>query len=244
MSTRNAGIDEAGRGPAIGPLVVCSLCIPSEHSVILEEIGVKDSKNLSSRKRDGIYSRISELAESHGWGVGVVICEPSRIDYNSINSDLNSLEIELFAEAMRISTKPQPAGVLKVDACDVNEERFGRRLSRKLGDSWKEWKIESRHGMDSIDVVTSASSIIAKVKRDSIVSSLSEQLGIEIGSGYPSDQKTKRAVRELVAGPTPHECLRWSWKTVSRAWSELHGTPIPIRSEDGKITSQSTLEDW
>ena len=90
MSARNAGIDEAGRGPAIGPLVVCSLCIPSEHSVILEEIGVKDSKTLSSKKRDVIYTRISELAESHGWGVGVVICEPSRIDYNSINSDLNS----------------------------------------------------------------------------------------------------------------------------------------------------------
>lgn len=243
MSARNAGIDEAGRGPAIGPLVVCSLCIPSEHSVILEEIGVKDSKTLSSKKRNVIYTRISELAESHGWGVGVVICEPSRIDYNSINSDLNSLEVELFAEAMEISTSHHPSGVLKVDACDVNAERFGQRLSRKLGRPWKEWKIESKHRMDSIDVVTSASSIIAKVKRDSIVSSLSERLGMEIGSGYPSDPKTKIAVRELVSGPLPHECLRWSWKTVSRAWGELHGTPIPIRSEGGIITSQSTLED-
>ncbi len=224
--------------------MVCSLCIPSEHSVILEEIGVKDSKTLSSKKRDAIYTRISELAESHGWGVGVVICEPSRIDYNSINSDLNSLEVELFAEAMEISTSHHPSGVLKVDACDVNAERFGQRLSRKLGRPWKEWKIESKHRMDSIDVVTSASSIIAKVKRDSIVSSLSERLGMEIGSGYPSDPKTKIAVRELVSGPLPHECLRWSWKTVSRAWSEFHGTPIPIRSEDGIISSQSTLEDW
>ncbi len=223
--------------------MVCSLCIPSEHSVILEEIGVKDSKTLSSKKRDAIYTRISELAESHGWGVGVVICEPSRIDYNSINSDLNSLEVELFAEAMEISTSHHPSGVLKVDACDVNAERFGQRLSRKLGRPWKEWKIESKHRMDSIDVVTSASSIIAKVKRDSIVSSLSERLGMEIGSGYPSDPKTKIAVRELVSGPLPHECLRWSWKTVSRAWGELHGTPIPIRSEGGIITSQSTLED-
>ena len=244
MRVRNAGIDEAGRGPAIGPLVVCSLCIPSEHSVILKDIGVRDSKTLSSKKRDIIYNKIAELAESHGWGVGVVICEPSRIDCNSINSDLNSLEIELFAEAMRKSTRPQPTGVLKVDACDVNEERFGRRLSRKLGEPWKEWEIESRHGMDSTDVVTSASSIIAKVKRDSIISSLSERLGMEIGSGYPSDPKTKSAVRKLVSGPFPHECLRWSWKTVSRAWSEFHGTPIPIRSEDGKISSQSTLEDW
>lgn len=238
------GIDEAGRGPAIGPLVVCSLCIPSEHSDFLVDMGVRDSKTLSSKNRDVIYSRIVEGAETHGWGIGIVICEPSRIDYNSINSDLNSLEIELFAEALAVSTSPHPSGILKVDACDVNEERFGHRLSRKLGDPWKEWKIDSRHGMDSTDVVTGASSIIAKVKRDSIVSSLSEQLGVDIGSGYPSDPKTRRAVRELVSGPLPHECLRWSWKTVSRAWSELQGTPIPIRSEHGLIASQSTLEDW
>ena len=45
-------------------------------------------------------------------------------------------------------------------------------------------------------------------------------MGLDLGSGYPSDPKTKSAVQELVKGERPHDCLRWSWKTVSDAWAE------------------------
>jgi len=244
MRRPHAGVDEAGRGPALGPLVVCSLCVPSEDVELLRGSGARDSKSLSPSKREEVYTKIIEESENRDWGLGVVVCEPSRIDYNSVNSDLNSLEVNLFAEALELSTSPIPNGFLKVDACDVDEERFGSRLSNVLGEKWGGWDIDSRHGMDSRDVVTSAASIIAKVERDSIIHKLSEELGIDVGSGYPSDQKTRRAVSELVSGELPHECLRWSWKTVSKAWTEIHGTPVPLRSGDGKIASQSSVGDW
>jgi len=244
MRGPHAGVDEAGRGPALGPLVVCSLCVPSEDVAFLQESGARDSKSLSPGKRGEIYTKIIKEYENRDWGLGIVVCEPSRIDYNSVNSDLNSLEVELFAEALELCTNPIPNGSLKVDACDVDEARFGSRLSNVLGERWDGWDIDSRHGMDSRDVVTSAASIIAKVERDSKIHELSEELGIDLGSGYPSDPKTRRAVGKLVSGELPHECLRWSWKTVSMAWTEFHGTPVPSRSGDGKIASQSTLGDW
>ena len=244
MRSPRAGIDEAGRGPALGPLVVCSLCVPSEDLEFIKATGAMDSKALSSSKRESVYTDIIREVENRGWGVGLAVCEPSRIDYNSINSDLNSLEVKLFSEALELSADPENSGHLKVDACDVDEDRFGKRVSIELGEGWKQWDIESRHGMDSLDIVTSAASIIAKIERDSRIGELSRDLGLDVGSGYPSDPKTRLAVRELVSGELPHDCLRWSWKTVAESWYEGHGTPIPSRSGDGKITSQSTLGDW
>tara|TARA_B110000196_G_C20630437_1_gene423769 strand:+ start:91 stop:387 length:297 start_codon:yes stop_codon:yes gene_type:complete len=98
--------------------------------------------------------------------------------------------------------------------------------------------------MDSQNVVAGAASILAKVKRDEAISVTEAQLGIAIGSGYPSDSLTREAVKELVSGELPHECLRWSWSTVSDAWREVHGGPVPIRAADGSAALQSSLDEW
>ncbi len=71
MGAYHIGVDEAGRGPAIGPLVVCALCIPNEDRGILAEIGVDDSKNLTRRKRESIHSEIIAISESRGWKIGL-----------------------------------------------------------------------------------------------------------------------------------------------------------------------------
>ena len=98
--------------------------------------------------------------------------------------------------------------------------------------------------MDSIDPVTGAASILAKVKRDAEISRIAEDVGFSVGSGYPSDTITREAVRVLVSGDLPHKDLRWSWSTVSDLWSETHGTPVPTRSEDDIAVRQTVLEDW
>ena len=82
----------------------------------------------------------------------------------------------------------------------------------------------AEHKADENHPEVSAASIIAKVTRDRLIAEISNELGLDIGSGYPSDPKTKAAVIELVKGETPHDCLRWSWKTVENAWG---GTPPP-----------------
>ena len=112
----NIGVDEAGRGSVIGPLVVCAFASISQTH--LKELGVKDSKDLTKKKRDELYEILCEMPHK------VVICPPDRID-NSTN--LNDLEVELFAEALTV----MPEGEIMLDACDVNAERFARNVSQK-----------------------------------------------------------------------------------------------------------------
>jgi ribonuclease HII len=244
VSGLKIGVDEAGRGPVIGPLVVCALCIPEADESVLREFGARDSKELSPAERSRISKKILSEADNSEWGVGLVLCEAERIDSNSQTSDLNRLEIELFAEAIEAAADSDSKGTVMADACDVNEERFTNRLVSRLGSEWSEWTVVSRHGMDSQNVVAGAASILAKVKRDDAISAIEARLGIRIGSGYPSDPLTREAVRELVSEELPHECLRWSWSTVADAWNEVRGGPVPLRAVDGSASLQPSLDEW
>lgn len=244
MSRPVIGVDEAGRGPVIGPLVVCALRVYESELDTLREIGAKDSKQLSPKDREQVAAIIRDEAESRGWGIGIVVCEPLRIDSNSLHSDLNRLEVDLFSEAIEASSKSLPSGIVMADSCDVNELRFSRRISSRLGGEWSNWEIDSRHAMDSIDPVAGAASILAKVKRDAEISRIAEDVGFSVGSGYPSDTITRNAVRVLVSGDLPHTDLRWSWSTVSDLWTEAHSTPVPTRSEDDIAIRQTMLEEW
>ena len=114
------GVDEAGRGPVIGPLVVAALAIPKDDISQLSKLGVKDSKEISHSERIRISKEISTHVEQGRWKSGIVICKAKRIDLNSIFSDLNSLEIELFSEAILETNIASKDGTIKVDACDVN----------------------------------------------------------------------------------------------------------------------------
>ena len=203
--TMNIGVDEAGRGPVIGPLVVCAFA--SDRNSELRELGVKDSKFLSKKKRNQLYEILVDMPHN------VIVCQPERID----NSDnLNTLEVQLFAEALA----GMPDGEIMLDACDVNADRFAQNVSRLSNRD-----CNAEHKADETHPEVSAASIIAKVTRDRIIDELKEEIGFDIGSGYPSDPKTKSAVIELVKGELPHDCLRWSWKTVENAM----GHPPPPR---------------
>ncbi len=244
MSEYSIGVDEAGRGPVIGPLIVCAISIPSSDCHVLEEIGARDSKTLSKSKRDKIYKFIREEAIERNWNIGIVECEPFRIDHNSSVSNLNDLEVTLFSEAIKNSNDNNDPGSIFLDACDVNQERFGNNVKSKLGPSWSDWKIISEHSMDSSNSLVAASSIVAKVTRDNAMQKLSNDIGIDLGSGYPSDPKTRSSINELISGENPHDCLRWTWSTVRRAWEEMHGTSVPIRYENKHIYSQTNIEHW
>ena len=241
MRAYNIGVDEAGRGPVIGPLVVCALAIPEGDYSILEKMGVKDSKSLSKAKRGVISRSIREKCMTRGWKLGISICEPVKIDLNSIKSNLNTLEVELFSESIKKTVPSRTGGSIYVDACDTDQDRFGNNVKFSLGNEWSKWDIISKHRLDQSNLLVGASSIIAKDVRDSAISDLSEKLGMDIGSGYPSDPKTKIAVVELISRGTPHDCLRWSWSTVKNAWLSLHNSPVPTRSDGGGKYSQTDL---
>ena len=241
---RCIGVDEAGRGPVIGPLVVCSVCIPTDQQDLLEQIGVDDSKKVSKNERLRMFEEINSIADLRGWGIGTVICPAKEIDIYMKGSDLNSLEVFLFSKAIQRSSTDAASHKILLDACDVDEGRFGVRVRSELGPEWGDCEIISRHKMDETSPLVATASIIAKNIRDSEMQKLSEEIGFDLGSGYPSDPKTKIAIRRLCEGNTPAECLRWSWSTVKNTWSSLGKGELPIRGSDGHNFVQSSLNDW
>ena len=96
----SAGVDEAGRGPVIGPLVVGAVAIPTKDLQMLVEHGVRDSKDLTHTKRLEMVNWFHTNADQRGWRHQLIECMPPRIDAAVMNNGLNLLEVELFAEAL------------------------------------------------------------------------------------------------------------------------------------------------
>ena len=214
MNNAIIGVDEAGRGPVIGPLVVCAVRIPNMDLKILEEMGVKDSKKINKAKRKKIFESITENCKKGKWKISTIICSASEIDKEMKKSNLNQLEVKLFAKAIEEIGLFKKIIHINVDACDVDEIRFGKNIEKTLGERWDNTEIISKHKMDEIDLVTATASIMAKVTRDSEIEKLNDSTDFEIGSGYPSDLTTRNAVKKMIENKFLHNELRWSWKTV------------------------------
>ena len=225
------GIDEAGRGPMLGPLVVAAIAIPEQDVELLAEHNITDSKKLSPKKRDLAYELIEKFIIERGWVKQITICNPIEIDFAMETSNLNILETELFANTINnLEINDSKGGKLILDACDVNEERFGNRVTRLIDTwPWDSWDLISIHGADKLHRTVGAASIIAKVTRDKIIKEIETDLGIKIGSGYPSDPTTKKALFDLCKGKTPDNCLRWKWASIRNHWENEKGTAPPKR---------------
>ncbi|MBR20521.1 MAG: ribonuclease HII [Euryarchaeota archaeon] len=238
MSSVVIGVDEAGRGPAIGPLVVSSICIPSGDLLHLESIGAKDSKIMSSKKRTEVESSILRESKKRDWRVCRIPISAKSIDEERAVKSLNSIEIERFVQAILEVSDYDSTGWVHVDLLGNNPSNFSKMMCNKISELRPGLQVKSEVGMDGICASTGAASILAKVMRDSRISEISEEVGFNVGSGYPSDSKTVDAIRILTSGDAPNTNLRWTWSTVSRIWSERHNGPVPIRTSKGALIQQ------
>lgn len=194
------GVDEAGRGSMLGPLVVAGVCIDRSKIRRLSSLGVRDSKRLSARRREQLYGQIVELADGHC----IIGIRPGTIDRSVRRHGLNDLEARYMARAIA-RLRPD---VSYVDSCDVNPRRFGRRVSELSGG-----RVHSSHGADARYAVVSAASIIAKVSRDRAIMRLQKKH--DVGSGYPSDLRTVGFVRGYIdANGAAPPFARASWRPV------------------------------
>lgn len=195
------GVDDAGRGSVLGPLVIAGISIEQKNIKQLVKIGVKDSKQLSPQLREKLYEQILSLVE----GYHVAKIPPKTIDKSVSKNLLNQLEANYMAKVI----KKLEANSSYVDSCDVNPKRFGLYISNLA----KTGKIISSHHADRKYPVVSAASIIAKVNRDREIEKLRKNHNL--GSGYPSDPKTMKFIKEWVSqnGDVP-VFVRKSWKPV------------------------------
>ena len=197
------GVDDAGRGSMIGPLVIAGIRIEKKNISKLRKLGVRDSKKLSSKKRDLLYKEILKIVDSYH----VIRIPPRTIDKYVFEHNLNHLEAKKMAEVIS-NLNPE---ISYVDSCDVNAARFGREISDLANKS----KVKSYHYADSRFVVVSAASIIAKVSRDRSIMRLNKTSNL--GSGYPSDKKSVNYVKKIVSSKKPlPTSVRKSWKPVQK----------------------------
>jgi ribonuclease HII len=205
-----AGIDEAGRGALIGPLIVVGVCLLEDKIQELRSIGARDSKAITPGTRNRLYPLILHSAER----VSIVKVSPTEIDrYVFETKKLKKLNYLEALSMKKIIDELSPDRVY-VDSPDTDAQRFGSILSENLS---KRIEIISTHHADSSYIIVSAASIMAKVIRDKEVAVISQEYG-DFGSGYPSDKKTIYFLKNWIKehnGEIPF-FVRKSWKTVKR----------------------------
>lgn len=200
------GIDEAGRGSVLGPLVICGVEIDEDRVKFLERLKLKDSKRVSPKKRVVLSRKIKKITDYH-----LVKITAHDIDLLRA-SEVNLNEIEKIG--MRKIIDKSEAGACYVDCFDVKPERFRNELESFFPDL----KVVTEHNAEDKYVVVAAASIVAKVERDMDIARLRKKYK-DIGSGYPSDPKTIAFLKK--SHDNLPDFVRKSWATIHRLEESL-----------------------
>lgn len=208
-----AGVDDAGRGSVIGPLVIAGVMIELKEMSKLVSLGVKDSKRITAKKRQQLLKMITLNVQKYVYS-NINPFEIDKVVFEGVRlKRLNYLEAKAMAEVIE-KLKPD---IVYVDASDVIEERYTQQIKEFLTYNSK---IISKHKADIKYPIVSAASILAKVRRDEVIESLHHIYG-DFGSGYSHDIKTRRFIKDLIKkGPLP-KFVRKSWKTIENLRKEL-----------------------
>jgi ribonuclease HII len=201
-----AGIDEAGRGPVLGPLVIAGVVINEKDLDPLVKEGLTDSKLMPKIKRESMYNDILKLTIDYQ----VVIIDAYEIDALRNNAtNLNRIEINAMIKMLGVLTKWKMAFV---DACDRNANRLQLILRKNVQEN-----IIAEHFADVKYPIVSAASVIAKVIRDQEIEKAHKEFGVDFGSGYSHDRKTNQFLMDYYSehGKLP-VIARKSWETSKR----------------------------
>jgi len=211
-----AGVDEAGRGCVLGPLVLAVCVIDKDKEKMFKNAGVKDSKLLSPKQREELFELIKKEAEDYK----IVAIPAEELNVLMDKYSLNEIEAQKACFAIsQLKAKPE---IIVFDSPDTSTDHFSRRIKDNLKaiscvcDS----KIISEHKADLNHPSVSCASILAKVTRDSLLKK--ELAGLEI-SGYSSDPKTidylKNYFRKNKEFP---KNTRLKWKTLDNIVNDLY----------------------
>jgi ribonuclease HII len=200
------GIDEAGKGPVIGPLIIAGCLIDENDSDKLKDLGVRDSKELTPRQRENLFDKITSVCKDYY--IAGITSKQLNAEMGIIN--LNQIELARVAKVVNHFSDKKPK--LIIDSFEANTEKFAQKLRCLLDD--KSTEIISENRADKNFPVVGAASIIAKVTRDTEIKKIHKIYG-DFGSGYPADPRTINFLNKLDEKEFP-EIVRLKWSTAER----------------------------
>ena len=205
------GIDDAGRGPLIGPMILAGVLMTKQQELKIKKAGAKDSKLLVHSIRVSLSNLIINNSISHK----ILSSSPEEIDSSE---NLNTLEAKKSAEIINdLNTKKDKILVI-VDCPSTNISAWKRTLLSFV--AYKDnLEIKCEHKADYNYPAVSAASILAKVARESEVLKIKKKYG-NIGSGYPSDPTTIKFLEENGKKLSGEGIFRKSWATWKKLFPE------------------------
>ena len=208
MSQLILGIDDAGRGPLIGPMILAGVLLDKNGEVALKKNNVRDSKIVSHP----IRIKLAEIIKETALNYHITKTSPEQID-KSITSriNLNTLEAIKTAEIINeLNNKKEKIKVI-IDCPSVNIKAWRSKLLEFI-EHKENLEVICEHKADANHVSVSAASILAKVAREEEIEKLKKQYG-NFGSGYPADPITKSFLKSSGSKLKDSGLFRKSWQT-------------------------------
>ena len=209
MVTR-LGIDEAGRGCVLGPMVFGACLVHEEHEQKLRTLGFRDSKKVAKKKRvvlRDLGRTMDEILDHR-----VVELSPARLDAASLNVLGKEVVVDLAAELLPdilVLDAPVPPKQIPRYIADIAERLADRGVTTI--------EIVAENGADDTHPCCSAASIFAKVHRDEELRRIEAEMGVPLGSGYPGDPHTVAFLEDRWARDRAWpSCVRTKWETARR----------------------------
>ncbi|MEM4554267.1 MAG: ribonuclease HII [Candidatus Anstonellaceae archaeon] len=198
------GVDEAGRGCIIGPMVICAAAIRPIDEYKLKDLKVRDSKKLTPSQRHRLYGKVAKLCR-------YTTIKISAQEINQLMEKHTLNEIEAMKIAQAIDHLSIQNATVYVDSPDNVPSKFAKRIQKYLKTPVK---IIAANKADDTYVIVAAASILAKVTRDREIEKIKEEVGVDFNSGYTSDPKTQEVVANRQQYPALEKYLRKKWATL------------------------------
>mgnify|MGYP006285749429 CR=1 FL=1 len=209
------GIDDAGRGPLIGPMVLAGVLLDDNAEEVLKKNNVRDSKQVVHSSRIHMAKIIKETALAYK----IVKTSAQDIDKAlATGTNLNRLEAMKAAEIINGLNNGRDKIKVVVDCPSTNKLSW-KNMMIEYVENTENLTILCEHKADVNHIIVAAASILAKVTREEEVTKLKEQYG-PIGSGYPSDPNTKKFLKEKGKELQDSGIFRKSWSTWKKMFPD------------------------
>ncbi|XP_046816120.1 ribonuclease H2 subunit A [Vespa crabro] len=249
------GVDEAGRGPVLGPMVYGIAYAPLSQKQLLIDLGCADSKSLTENQRDCIFDKVCEENDKIGWAVEAI--SPNVIANSMYRRSKKSLNEVSMDSAIGLIKQAVEAGV-NVTKVYVDTVGKPEKYQARLEEIFPQLEIVVAKKADSTYPIVSAASICAKVCRDHAIRAWKFLEGTneitEYGSGYPNDPVTKKwlaaNVDDVFGFP---QIVRFSWSTAEKIletnaltveWEEIEDPGMSSEQKISKFFAKSPLKSY